>query len=78
MGIFEVTPKRFKRSQPHACTGQDFRRLRLGAGHTQDSLSALVGIAKHNISAMENNRRKITPKVLDRVKAALAAESSNV
>jgi transcriptional regulator with XRE-family HTH domain len=59
-------------------TGRDLRRLRRSIGVTQHELSVFSALFQANIYQLEAGRRKITPKLELRLRAAIAAIRSEV
>ncbi len=57
-----------------ALTGTRLRERRLAAGQRQADLAAAAGISASYLNLIEHNRRKVTPKVLERLAAALGLD----
>jgi transcriptional regulator with XRE-family HTH domain len=54
-------------------TGRDLLRLRRRAGCTQHELATFAGLLQPNVYQAETGRRKITPQLELRLRAALSA-----
>jgi transcriptional regulator with XRE-family HTH domain len=54
-------------------TGRDLRRLRRSVGVTQYELSVFSSLFHANVHQLESGRRKITPNLELRLRAAIAA-----